>query len=186
MKPIKIIKTILTAALAISLCGCIDISNREFIPESTSEAKTEAEEENGVGGNLLITSSQNESEAHARPAVINANSFSDKQEKFISSCFFMGDSICSGFSMYGLSEHCCAKAGVAARNIDEFTFEYGNNTDQVAPLTAIVNSGMKNLVFMMGINDVNIETAEEYAEYYDSFYQRWRHFVPMRRFMLCR
>lgn len=180
MKPFKIIKASLAAALVLTFCGCIDISNREFIPDKTTEA--EPEHENGVGGDLLIsvtvpaTAAESRDLPHVRPETVNESSFSSRQEEFIDSCFFMGDSICSGFSMYGLSDTCCAKAGVAARNIEEFTFDYGGA--QVAPLTAIVNSGMKNLVFMMGINDVNIETAESYTEYYDSFLKRVEALCP--------
>lgn len=179
MKPNKIITALLTAASALYLCGCVDISNREFIPEITKE--TSASEENGVGGDLLISdpvvsAAESRDTPNIRPAVINENSFTDKQREFIKSCFFMGDSICTGFSMYGLSDFCCAKAGVAARNINEFTFDY--ESAQVEPLTAIVNSGMKNLVFMMGINDVNIETAESYAEYYDTFLSKVEALCP--------
>lgn len=175
MKPYKTITAFLTAALALILCGCVDISDRQFIPAETS-SDTAPQEENGIGGDLLIsTNAPSETEA-ARPSVIDKNSFSDAQEKFIESCFFMGDSICSGFSMYGLSESCCAKAGVAARNINDFTFEFEGA--QVAPLTAAVNSGKKNLVFLMGINDVNIESAEEFAEYYDSFLKRVEALCP--------
>lgn len=181
MKSYKIIKTLLAAALALTLCGCVDISNREFIPEVTETAERGGDNgDNGVGGDLLISTSASASEnrevPRVRPSEINESSFSARQEEFLDSCFFMGDSICTGFSMYGLSDACCAKAGVAARNIDEFTFDYGGA--QVEPLTAIVNSGMKNLVFMMGINDVNIETAESYAEYYDSFLRRVEALCP--------
>ncbi len=177
MKPYKIITTFTAAALALIQCGCVDISDRQFIPEQTSE-NVIYEEENGIGGDLLISSgaSAEETAPPVRPAVINKNSFSDAQEKFIESCFFMGDSICSGFSMYGLSESCCAKAGVAARNINDFTFEFEGA--QVEPLTAAVNSGKKNLVFLMGINDVNIEDAEKFAEYYDSFLKRVEALCP--------
>lgn len=181
MKPYKIITTILAAALALTLCGCVDISNREFIPEITAATEPRDDnQENGVGGDLLIPASapasENREVVHVRPAEINETSFSARQEEFIDSCFFMGDSICTGFSMYGLSDTCCAKPGVAARNINEFTFDYGGT--QVEPLTAIVNSGMKNLVFMMGINDVNIETAESYIEYYNSFLTRVEALCP--------
>lgn len=176
MKPYKTITAFLTAALALILCGCVDISDRQFIPAETS-SDTDPQEESGIGGDLLIsTNTAAETEAAARPAVIDQNSFSDAQEKFIESCFFMGDSICSGFSMYGLSESCCAKAGVAARNINDFTFEYEGA--QVEPLTAAVNSGKKNFVFLMGINDVNIESAAEFAEYYDSFLTRVEALCP--------
>lgn len=172
-----IIPTFITAAFAFTLCGCVDISNREFIPEITSQ-----EEENaGVGGILLITDTESETDEltqsmPTRPENVTELSFSPEQQSFIDSCLFMGDSICSGLGANGLVESCYAKAGVAARNIEEFTFEHGGA--QVEPLTAIVNSGKKNLVFIMGMNDVNIENPEEFTVYYDSFLSRVEALCP--------
>lgn len=172
-----IIPTFITAAFAFTLCGCVDISNREFIPEITSED----EERAGVGGILLITDTGSETDetgesAPSRPENITELSFSPEQQSFIDSCLFMGDSICSGLGANGLVESCYGKAGVAARNIDEFTFEHGGV--QVEPLTAIVNSGKKNLVFIMGMNDVNIENPEEFTADYDSFLSRVEALCP--------
>lgn len=172
-----IIPTFITAAFVFTLCGCVDISNREFIPEITSDDGAGG----GVGGNLLITDAWNEDgeetqSTSTRPETISELSFSDEQQAFIRSCLFMGDSICWGLGVSGLAENCYGTAGVAARNIDEFTFEYGGA--QVEPLTAIVNSGMKNLVFIMGINDVNIEGPEEFTADYDSFLSRVEALCP--------
>ncbi|MCM1055791.1 MAG: GDSL-type esterase/lipase family protein [Bacteroides sp.] len=171
----KIISAFVTAAFVFALCGCVDISNREFIPEITSE-----EESVGVGGDLLIIEPQSSEETAptviSRPDEVTELSFSSNQQDFISSCLFMGDSICSGLGVSGLAENCYAKAGVAARNINEFTFEYGGA--QVEPLTVIVNSGIKNLVFIMGINDVNIENTEAFASDYGSFLSRVEALCP--------
>lgn len=166
--------TSLAAALTLFLCGCVDISHREIIIEKTEPPQ------GGVGGELLlpeITEENNpvSTEAAENPLLTEAE-FSAAQQEFINSCFFMGDSICSGLGANGLVPLCCAKAGVAARNIEEFTFDFGGA--QLEPLTAIVNSERKNLVFLMGINDVNIENTEMFKDDYDSFLNKVSAMVP--------
>lgn len=166
MKRFSMLSAAVAAALLIS--GCTDISDRVL----GGSAPADEDYMPGVGGELLIidTDGTQTIEPGQQPDDFSSYSFSPEQESFIASCLFMGDSICSGLGTYGLSENCHAKAGVAARNILEFTFDMGGT--QVGPLTALVNSGSKNLVFLMGTNDVNIVSAQEYAEDYDSFLKK--------------
>lgn len=169
----KLCAAALLIIVSVILCGCTDISHREFIyvydPAETTDSA------NGVGGDLLVitTASTATDEQETEPPEVNIDQlaeFTPQQQEFINSCLFMGDSICLGFGAYGLVRNCTAKAGTAARNIEEFTFDSGGS--QVSPYTAIVNSGCKNLVFLMGINDVNIESVDEYMEYYNAFLNR--------------
>ncbi len=155
-------KLALLTAAALCLCGCQDISQRTVDTVQTTE-----ELPSGVGGELLTLTSTDEENAEG-PLI--GQDFSTGQQAFINSCFFMGDSLCFGLDSYGLVSNCAAKAGVAARNIDEYTFTSGDS--EVAPLTALVNSGAKNLVFLMGTNDVNIETSDSFTEFYDSFLKK--------------
>ena len=157
---------ILSLALAaVLLSGCTNISDRVLVIGGTQQADEEYMP--GVGGELLILDPE-AGAAEQRPFDDSLSyAFSPQQESFIASCLFMGDSICSGFGTYGFAQSCYAKAGVAARNVLEFTFDYSGY--QVGPLTTLVNSGSKNLVFLMGTNDVNMVSAEEYADYYDDF-----------------
>ena len=148
------------------LGGCTDISGRVL---TGTAQEVDDSYIPGVGGELLIVETDDET-GESEPVSPGAQSiyeFSPGQEDFIASCLFMGDSICSGIGVYGFSQQCYAKAGVAARNILEFTFDF--NGYQVGPLTTLVNSGAKNLVFLMGTNDVNLVSAEEYTGYYDDF-----------------
>lgn len=164
---------LITAGL-ITLCGCTDISHREFIYVSDTEKAPASQPSDNVGGELLVVTSQTEAAVTTseteQGSEIPTDSLSEGQREFLDSCLFIGDSVCSGLGVYNIAKNCMAKGGVAARNIEEFTFDSGGV--QVSPYTAIVNSGCKNLVFMMGINDVNIETAEDYVNYYDSFLSR--------------
>lgn len=163
MKRFSLSALLLTAAVLLS--GCTNISDRIL---TGTEQGAEEDYIPGVGGDLLIfnTDGDGESEPLA-PGTQSIYEFSPQQESFISSCLFMGDSICSGFGVYGFSRSCYAKAGVAARNILDFTFDYDGY--QVGPLTTLVNSGAENLVFLMGTNDVNMVSAQEYADYYGDF-----------------
>lgn len=148
------------------LCGCQDISNRAIDVAAESDVEL-----SGVGGELLPAVSSEEGEG-----LPIGQDFSPNQQEFIKSCFFMGDSLCYGLDSYGLVDSCCAKAGVAARNIEEYTFTSGDS--EVSPLTAIVNSGSKNLVFLMGTNDVNIESSDQYIDFYDSFLKKVEAMCP--------
>lgn len=156
--------------LAASLfCGCADISQREFIYIDPSESSTDGMGD-GVGGDLLIVTTdgeKTEEEETNKPPLDEPFTLSQTQQDFLNSCYFMGDSICLGLGINGFVENCSAKAGVAARNIEEFTFTVQNS--QVPALTALVNSNLKRFVFLMGSNDVNVESEDEYIKYYRSF-----------------
>ena len=164
MKRFSMLAAVLAVVLMFS--GCTDISGRTL---SGTEPEVDDSYIPGVGGELLIIDNTESSEeaVQTQPKDLSSYEFSPGQESFIASCLFMGDSICSGIGVYGFAPNCYAKAGVAARNILEFTFDYDGY--QVAPLTVLVNSGSKNLVFLMGTNDVNMVSAEEYKMYYDDF-----------------
>lgn len=154
------------AALALLICGCTDISDRVF-----NTGPFDDDYAGGVGGDLLIVDTDGENgdpeQSQQSSDDYSSYAFTPEQEDFIASCLFMGDSICSGLGAYGFSDNCYAKAGVAARNILEFSFDFYGS--QVGPLTVLVNSGSKNLVFLMGTNDVNMVTAQDYVDCYDDF-----------------
>lgn len=186
LKPIKNKKCFRRICGAVSLmltaagvCGCADISHREFIyaeqPSSTADVS------HGIGGELLITSdartdSVPNTDASDSESSEALDSFSPAEQEFINSSYFMGDSICLGLGVSGFVSHCSAKAGVAARNIEEFSFESGGA--QVAALTALVNSNLKSFVFLMGSNDVNIESEDEYVKFYNSFLSKVEALCP--------
>lgn len=180
----KIISTVCLVLLTSLLCGCMDISAREFIyPESDfiNTPSPVPSPSDGVGGELLIvTENGNTSETaetdEDEEIPDSFVSFSPARQEFINSCFFMGDSICLGLWVSGFTSHCAAKAGVAARNIEEFVFDFDGA--EVAPLTALVNSNLNRFVFLMGSNDVNIESEDEYVKFYNSFLSKVEALCP--------
>ncbi len=178
----KTIFLAVTAALMVSvLCGCADISHREFIYVDGDDPFSADAPLDGVGGDLLIVTENN---SDPDPNGTNGEndipdslvSFSPARQDFISSCFFMGDSICLGLGVSGFTSHCSAKAGVAARNIEEFLFDYEGA--EVSPFTALVNSNSNRFVFLMGSNDVNMESEDDYIKFYNSFLSKVEALCP--------
>ena len=172
------VSALLIAAL---LCGCADISHREFIFPNADDPFSTDDPLNGVGGDLLIVTEDNtegtDSEGEEDDIPDSLVSFSPARQEFISSCFFMGDSICLGLGVSGFTSRCSAKAGVAARNIEEFLFDYEGA--EVSPFTALVNSDSDRFVFLMGSNDVNMVSEEDYAKLYNSFLSKVEALCPM-------
>lgn len=172
---LKVAALILAASL---FCGCADISQREFIYKDPAESSSSGLGD-GVGGDLLIVStdgSETRGEETQKPPLEEPFTLSAAQQEFLNGCYFMGDSICLGLGLNGFVENCSAKAGVAARNIEEFTFTVQNS--QVPAFTALVNSNLKRFVFLMGSNDVNVESEDEYIKYYRSFLSKVQALCP--------
>ena len=181
----RIISAVAAALLTVFsgslLCGCADISHREFIFPNAEDPFATDDSLDGVGGDLLIVTG--ESGADGTDAAGGEDdvpdslvSFSPERQAFISSCFFMGDSICLGLGVSGFTSRCSAKAGVAARNIEDFLFDYEGA--EVSPFTALVNSDSDKFVFLMGSNDVNMVTEEDYAKNYNSFLSKVEALCP--------
>lgn len=95
--------------------------------------------------------------------------FTDAQLDYIRSCVFVGDSTCLAFQFYGFisPERCYAQAGAAARNIYDWVFMQRKEEKDI--LTALADSGCKSFYFLMGLNDVNMTSAEDYYRNYRSF-----------------
>lgn len=86
-----------------------------------------------------------------------------------------GDSIAYGFNAYGFipSEHNIATESLSMWNMDYFTFSTGMG---LVDTVAYVNPSL--LYMSLGMNDVNMSTAEEFAERYKSTIYEIRNRVP--------
>lgn len=77
---------------------------------------------------------------------------------------FVGDSVCRGFMAYGYvnAKRSFADGSIGARNLLESTVYYGGKDREFVSVLKEVNP--KRLFLSMGMNDVNMTTAEEYYE----------------------
>lgn len=79
---------------------------------------------------------------------------------------FVGDSICYGFSAWNVlpGANVYATGCVAARNMLEYEMYYRNKVMEFVPVLDIVKP--EHIFLWMGMNDVNMTSAEEYCENY--------------------
>ncbi len=91
---------------------------------------------------------------------------SESEAAFADKALFVGDSICRGFTAYNVvkTKNVYAAGSVGARNFFDMEFQYhGKATgydevlEEVAP---------ESVILSMGMNDVNMTSAQEYCENY--------------------
>lgn len=89
-----------------------------------------------------------------------------EEEKITEESLFVGDSICSGFWACGMisGKNVYATGAVGARNLLEYEMYYRNQPAKFVPVLKRVQP--KNVFLWMGMNDVNLTTAEEFCENY--------------------
>ena len=168
-------RKILPVALSSLLfCGCSDISTRgpDILLEDMTEqtGNTAADEE----AQTPEESSSADSEVSGQDGGVTVNLpqqykgyyFTNGDKRFLSDCVFIGDSVCKGLTAYDFipAVRCFAKAGVAARNIEDFTFELSGR--ELSLEEVLMQTGARHVVFSMGMNDLNLTDEGEFAENY--------------------
>lgn len=90
----------------------------------------------------------------------------EDERKLTQESLFVGDSICSGFWACGMisGKNVYAAGAVGARNLLEYKMYYRNQPAKFAPV--LQKAQPKNVFLWMGMNDVNMTTAEEFCENY--------------------
>lgn len=166
-------KKLIAAAMAACLLftACTDISQRTLPPQHETELIVPEETEAAPVTTAPEQTETEETTTSEKPQIsieeqYSSYTFSEEDEAFLDSCLFVGDSICGGLSHYGIlpSDHVISKGSVGARNIFDFTFGIGDAETDI--LTAILNKKQANIIFSMGMNDVNMTTTEEYVANY--------------------
>lgn len=170
---------LLLLAAAVSLnCGCVNISGRTldnevFLPSEPTETEplpvesTTFEEYSGVGNEIMTTPPETTEATIYINESYNTYSFTEEDEAFLADCLYIGDSICKGLAFYGITSMSCTfgLGGVAARNVYDFTFDPGDGSE-VMLNELIALKKQPNIVFTMGMNDVNITSPSVFADNY--------------------
>lgn len=185
----KISLLILSAVVSLN-CGCVNISGRtldediflpsESTPDDTSAPHTTTFEEYSGVGNEIMTAPPETSEVTVYiNETYSTYSFTEQDELFLGDCLFIGDSICKGLAFYGVTSmsHTFGLGGVAARNIYDFTFDPGDGSE-VTLNELITLKSQPNIVFTMGMNDVNITTPSVYAKNYKKLLENTQAIAP--------
>lgn len=90
----------------------------------------------------------------------------EEEERIGRESLFVGDSICLGFSTWSVvdSKNVYATGNVGARNMFDYQMYYLSKPAKFLDVLKAVRP--KHIFFWMGMNDVNLSTAEEYCENY--------------------
>lgn len=147
------------------------------VPASTSSETTSSSTESGVVPPASSTQSDT-SNPITRPDYEDPDSYltydyttnkyilPEGETDFTDASLFVGDSICLGFSAYGVvaNKNVYATGSVAARNLFEYEMYYRNEVAEFVPVLEKVKP--EHVFLWMGMNDVNITSAEEYCTNY--------------------
>jgi lysophospholipase L1-like esterase len=143
----------------------------------TEPAETEAEDlsYSEIRSKLDFTP---EEELPLENAVLPADDVSLINEKYLSDVVIIGDSISKGYSVYGRlkEDNVLAVGSIGVRNVLETDFTYqGYNLK----ITDILDRKKPKYIFVsLGMNDINIRTAEQYSSDYRNFISEIRNATP--------
>lgn len=97
---------------------------------------------------------------------------SDEEMGFVDYSLFVGDSICSGFSEYGIvpHEYVAAKGNLGSRSFFDYTFNFRGKENRT--YAQVLKISKPRYVFLsMGMNDVNLVYEDNYCENYRKIIQ---------------
>ena len=140
-------KAAVLLALSVCLCGCVDISGGGELPYF-------ADTTDNPGS--AVFSSPDKTDG-GEPEVYPTYTFYKKDEEFLSTCFFIGDSIFLALSGSGVLEPGQVFANEGAKAAD------GIKTDV---LTALVNQNPANVIILLGTNDISVSDKETFCSDY--------------------
>ncbi len=155
--------------------GSVSTSTSEIVSFISASSQSSSSEESSSVSEPVSQPGQGSSERHPRFLELEQKfsydsngkiCLSESEAAFADKALFVGDSICRGFTAYNVvkAKNVYAAGSVGARNFFEMEFHYyGQPTgyaevlEQVKPETVILS---------MGMNDVNITSAQQYCENY--------------------
>ena len=103
---------------------------------------------------------------------------SESDQAFLADCVFVGDSICSGLSVYKIlpAKNVVAKGSVGVRSIFDYTFKVNGGSYGVVQALTLLKP--KTVIFSMGMNDINMTTKEKYCENYKNLLTKVQAALP--------
>ena len=149
----------------------------ESIPAVTDETETAAAEETAEtaeSADMPALETVESSEPEEPPEGLDtfyideygAYKLTRVEREFANESVFVGDSICSGFSVYNTvyPENVLARGSLAAWSFFDYKFYVGDK--EVDYPTALALTHPKYVFLSMGMNDINMFDEEEYCENY--------------------
>lgn len=183
-KRFSFIVTIISVIMcAVVLCGCTENKPPKFYFASGSNFSAPTVVEHGSSSSensseTIFESSEDvpsnsdnkpESESSGDGSVYDEKIYyalRTKEKKFADESLFVGDSICKGLAVYNIvnANTVLAGAGVATRNFFKTKFYYYGKSREFSEVLG--ESKPKQVLFSMGMNDVNMISSEQFCKNY--------------------
>ncbi|MBQ3940049.1 MAG: hypothetical protein II723_02960 [Oscillospiraceae bacterium] len=135
------------------------------------------------GTSATVTSAQSSSSAQKTASttvstVVKGGKLSPSDQAFLADCVFVGDSICSGLSVYKIlpAKNVVAKGSVGVRSI--FDYKFTVNGTSCGVISALSKLKPKTVIFSMGMNDINMTSSQKYCENYKNLLQKTQEALP--------
>lgn len=139
-----------------------------IVSESVAQSSSSASENNSASSEPDVTNNPRLRELQLRLTYGEhwKLKLSENQQALADSSLFVGDSICSGFSSYGLTswKNSYAAGSVGTRNFFESEIKYFGEVKSY--IDALSEKKPEHIFLWMGMNDVNMISAEQYAKNY--------------------
>ncbi|MCL2108777.1 MAG: hypothetical protein FWH20_05470 [Oscillospiraceae bacterium] len=166
-------KLFILLLLLLIISGCTDISNVGLTePPKISETSetSEASQVSEVSETPPTTDSPETSE----PEIYRTHTFYLKDEKFLETCLFIGDSVMKGLADSGFlqSERVFADDTATPANIADLRFPIlpiQNDGGEIGVLTALVNENPDNIFMQFGRGDTANSERTQFTEDYLTF-----------------
>lgn len=195
MKRNILIKPILISLAATTLCGCSVLFTPTEIPvhdgsgpiskpssdQSTSSSASASQSSSSESSSSNSSSTPNSSEPMPSEKSfeylelkeqLSYNSsgrycLSDTETAFADKSLFVGDSVCRGFSAYNIvkAKSVYAAGSTGVRNFFDKNFFYSGK--ETAYKDVLSELEPETVILWMGLNDVNMTSADEYCENYN-------------------
>lgn len=160
------IAVICTACNYVSAAGISNISNPEYTDTDTVFSSVPDNETTSDNEKTDPDVSEKPVESDGEKQPERNYAFTEEMQKYFDDFAVVGDSIGSGYVNCGYikPENDFARPCVAAWNIHQFLISNDNIDTDV--LMHVYRKQPKYILFVMGLNDVNLTTAEEFVDNY--------------------
>lgn len=132
---------------------------------SAASSGTTVSQSTGSSGSTTVTT-------------LRSGKLTQSDQAFLADCVFVGDSICSGLSVYKIlpASNVVAKGSVGVRSIFDYSFKVnGTSCNVVQALSALKP---KTVIFSMGMNDINMTSSQKYCENYQNLLSKVQAALP--------
>ncbi len=165
-----------TTTTSQSAAGTVKTSSTS---STTATASSSVSSSTTVSASDSGTSSQTTaSTAKTTVSTTRSGKLSESDQAFLADCVFVGDSICSGLSVYKIlpAKNVVAKGSVGVRSIFDYTFKVNGGSYGVVQALTLLKP--KTVIFSMGMNDINMTTKEKYCENYKNLLTKVQAALP--------